>query len=90
MIVNLYKTRIIFISYQVVLMKSGNMKIRSISTDATNAATVTTRDKLLARRRRRDLNTVLSDIAHKVDFDDNMKCSTSVWSIWEMIDKIVK
>ena len=33
MIVNLYKTRFIFISYQVVLMKSGNKKMRNISTE---------------------------------------------------------
>ena len=58
--------------------------------DATNAATVTARDKLLAKRRR-DLNTMLSIIARKVDqydFDDVMKCSTSVGSIWEMIELV--
>ena len=33
MIVYLCKTRIIFISYQVALMKSGNMKMRNISTE---------------------------------------------------------
>ena len=58
--------------------------------DATNVATVTARDKLLAKRRR-DLNTMLSIIARKVDqydFDDVMKCSTSVGSIWEMIELV--
>ena len=58
--------------------------------DATNAATVETRTKLLAKRQR-DLNSMLSIIGRKVDqydFDDVMNISTSISSIWGMIELV--
>ena len=58
--------------------------------DAGNEATVTAREKLLSKRRR-DLSTMLSIIARKVDqydFDDVMNCSTSIASIWDMIELV--
>ena len=58
--------------------------------DATNAATTETRSKLLAKRQR-DLNSMLSIIGRKVDqydFDDVMNSSTSITSIWAMIELV--
>ena len=58
--------------------------------DATNAATVTTRTKLLAKRQR-DLCSLLNIIGRKVDqydFDEVLNCSTSIASIWNMIELV--
>ena len=56
----------------------------------TSAETVTARAKLLAKRQR-DLNSLLSIIGRKVDqydFDDVMNSSTSIASIWSMIELV--
>ena len=58
--------------------------------DETNPATIETRNKLLAKRQR-DLNSMLSIIGRKVDqydFDDVMNSSTSMASIWAMIELV--
>ena len=58
--------------------------------DDTNADTTAARVKLLAKRQR-DLNSLLSIIGRKVDqydFDDVMNSSTSMASIWSMIELV--
>ena len=58
--------------------------------DQENAATVASRTSLLSKRRR-DLNTLLSIIARKVDqydFDEVLNSSTSINSIWAMIELV--
>ena len=58
--------------------------------DPQNAATVTSRAKLLSKRQR-DLDTLLSIIARKVDqydFDEVLHSHTSITSIWAMIELV--
>ena len=58
--------------------------------DQENAATVASRTTLLSKRRR-DLNTLLSIIARKVDqydFDEVLNSSTSITSIWSIIELV--
>ena len=58
--------------------------------DLDNAVTVATRATLLAKRQR-DLATLLSIIARKVDqydFDEVLNSSTSITSIWSMIELV--
>ena len=58
--------------------------------DETNALITETRNKLLAKRQR-DLNSMLSIIGRKVDqydFDDVMNSSTSMATIWAMIELV--
>ena len=58
--------------------------------DETNAFITETRNKLLAKRQR-DLNSMLSIIGRKVDqydFDDVMNSSTSMATIWAMIELV--